>query len=257
MIVRIYETEQEVGKAAAETAASILRDAINEKGEAVFSVATGVSQFEFLKNLTSIASIDWSKTTMFHLDEYVGISGTHPGSFRKYLKERLINKVYPRTTYLIVGDAKDSELECERLSGIVKKKDIDVTFLGIGENGHLAFNDPPANFDTNKPYLIVELDEKCRMQQVREGWFRGINEVPRRAISMSVKQIMKSKNVVCIVPGGRKAQAVKDCFEGDISRDHPGSILRKHNSVFLFLDKNSARLIDKCQLRRQEGEKLD
>lgn len=245
MKVKIYETKQEMAKAAAKEAAKILTGAIKEKGEAVFVAATGASQFEFLKALTSISSIDWSRTTMFHLDEYIGISEHHPASFRRYLKEKLTNKVHPGAVYLIKGEAEDSESECERLNRIIGKKKIDVSFVGIGENGHLAFNDPPADFNTGKPYIIVELDEACRRQQLGEGWFNSLNEVPHKAISMSIKQIMKSRNIICTVPDARKAQAVKDCFEGTISPAYPASILGKHKEVFLFLDKDSAKLLEK------------
>lgn len=245
MKIKIFETKKEMGKVAAERAAEVLEEAIKEKGEAVFVAATGASQFEFLKAFTSMPSIDWSRTTMFHLDEYIGIPENHPASFRKYLKERLINKVHPGTTYLIKGDAEDPELECERLNKIISKKEIDVSFVGIGENGHLAFNDPPADFNTEKPYVVVELNEACRRQQLGEGWFNSLKEVPHRAISMSIKQIMKSRNIICTVPDARKAEAVKDCFEGTISPAHPASILRKHERVFLFLDKDSARLLEK------------
>ena len=245
MKIKIFETKKEMGKVAAERAVEVLEEAIKEKGEAVFVAATGASQFEFLKALTSMPSIDWSRTTMFHLDEYIGIPENHPASFRKYLKERLINKVHPGTTYLIKGDAEDPELECERLNKIISKKEIDVSFVGIGENGHLAFNDPPADFNTEKPYIVVELNEACRRQQLGEGWFNSLKEVPHRAISMSIKQIMKSRNIICTVPDARKAEAVKDCFEGTISPAHPASILRKHERVFLFLDKDSARLLEK------------
>ena len=243
--VRILETKEEMGKAAAERAAGILKKAIKEKNEAAFVAATGASQFEFLEALTNVTSVDWSRTIMFHLDEYIGIPESHPASFRKYLKERLIVKVHPGLVYLINGDAGDPQLECERLNRIISKKEIDVSFVGIGENGHLAFNDPPADFNTEKPYIVVELDEACRRQQLGEGWFKSFNEVPRRAISMSVKQIMKSKNVICTVPDTRKAQAVDDCLEGNISPYHPASILRKHNNAFLFLDRNSAKLLEK------------
>lgn len=245
MEIRVFKTKNDMGKAAAEKAARILIDAIREKGDATFIAATGASQFEFLENLTSISSIDWSKTTMFHLDEYVGIPETHPASFRKYLKEQLINKVHPGNVYLIRGNTKNPESECEHLGRIVKQKEIDLAFVGIGENGHLAFNDPPADFDTKKPYLVVELDDVCRKQQVGEGWFKNFDEVPKKAISMSIKQIMKSKNIICIVPDSRKSQIVKNCLEGDISPDYPASILRNHESVFLFLDKDSIKLLKK------------
>lgn len=246
MKVEVFKTKNDMGKAAAEEAAKILIDAIKEKGEATFMVATGASQFEFLENLTSISSINWSKTTMFHLDEYIGFPENHPASFRKYLKEKLINKVHPGNVYLIKGDAKSSELECERLGKIIKQKEIDVAFVGIGENGHLAFNDPPADFDTTKPYLVVELDDACRKQQLGEGWFKSFDEVPKRAISMSINQIMESKNIICTVPDSRKAQAVKDCFgDQNISPEYPASILKNHERVFLFLDKASAKLFKK------------
>jgi len=245
MKIKIFETKYKMGKAAAEEAARILINAIKEKGEAVFVAATGASQFEFLDNLTNIPSIDWSKTTMFHLDEYVGIPEIHPASFRKYLRERLIGKVHPGNVYLINGGAEDSESECKRLDEIISEKEVDVAFVGIGENGHLAFNDPPANFSTEKSYIVVELDEACRRQQLDEGWFKSLDDVPQRAISMSIRQIMKSKNIICAVPDSRKAQAVKDCLEGNISPNHPASILRNHESVFLFLDRNSAKLLKK------------
>jgi len=243
MKIKVFKTKHSMGKAAAEEAARILLDTIKKKGEATFIAATGASQFEFLENLTNISSIDWSKTTMFHLDEYIGLPETHPASFRKYLKERFINKVHPGNVHLIKGDAKSPELECERLDKIIKQKEIDVAFVGIGENGHLAFNDPPADFDTEKPYLVVELDA-CRKQQLGEGWFKSFDEVPKRAISMSINQIMKSKNIICTVPDMRKAQAVKDCFgDQNISREYPASILKNHENVFLFLDKDSAKLL--------------
>ncbi|MBA7562120.1 glucosamine-6-phosphate deaminase [Candidatus Atribacteria bacterium 1244-E10-H5-B2] len=243
MKVKIFKTKQQMCKAAAKEAARILISTIKEKSEAIFVVATGESQFEFLKNLVSISSIDWSKTVMFHLDEYIGIQETHPASFRKYLRERLINKVPLKNFYLINGNAEEPEAECERLGKIINEKRVDVTFVGIGENGHLAFNDPPANFETKKPYIVVELDEICRRQQFGEGWFKSFNEVPYKAISMSINQIMKSKNIICTVPDGRKSQAVKDCLECDISIYHPASILKKHKNTFLFLDKNSAELL--------------
>jgi len=197
MNINIYSSKQIMGEAAAQKAAEILKDAINNKGEANFVIATGASQFEFLENLIKIKSIDWSKTTMFHLDEYVGLPEDHPASFRKYLKDRFISKVNPGHFYFVQGDALDPKQECERLNQIISQKEIDVSFVGIGENGHLAFNDPPADFGTEKPYIVVQLDEVCRKQQLGEGWFKSLDDVPKRAISMSVKQIIKSKNIIC------------------------------------------------------------
>ena len=241
MKIKIFNTKESMGKVAAEKATEILLDAIKEKGEANFVIATGASQFEFLDNLTKITSIDWSKTTMFHLDEYVGLSEDHPASFRKYLKDRFINKVHPGNFYLVKGETEDPKKECDRLNGIISQKEIDVAFVGIGENGHLAFNDPPADFDTEKAYIIVELDDACRRQQLGEGWFKSFEDVPKKAISMSVKQILKSKHIICTVPDKRKAQAVKDCFKGEkISPDCPASILKKHENCFVFLDDQSS-----------------
>ena len=241
MKIKIFNTKESMGKAAAEKASEILLDAIKEKGEANFVIATGASQFEFLDNLTKITSIDWSKTTMFHLDEYVGLSEDHPASFRKYLKDRFINKVHPGNFYLVKGETEDPKKECDRLNGIISQKEIDVAFVGIGENGHLAFNDPPADFDTEKAYIIVELDDACRRQQLGEGWFKSFEDVPKKAISMSVKQILKSKHIICTVPDKRKAQAVKDCFKGEkISPDCPASILKEHKNCFVFLDDQSS-----------------
>lgn len=241
MKIYILNSKENMGKAAAEKAAEILRKAIKEKGKANFIAATGVSQFEFLDHLTKITSLDWGETTMFHLDEYIGLSEDHPASFRRYLQERLISKVHPGKVFLIAGDAPDPEEECERLNDIISQYEIDVAFVGIGENGHLAFNDPPADFETEKPYIIVELDTACRRQQLGEGWFNSLEEVPQKAISMSVNQIMKAKNIICTVPDKRKAQAVKDCFGGEeISPYYPASILKRHDHCYVFLDEQSA-----------------
>lgn len=241
MKIYILNSKENMGKAAAEKAAEILREAIKEKGKANFIAATGASQFEFLDHLTKITSLEWGETTMFHLDEYIGLSEDHPASFRRYLQERLISKVHPGKVFLIAGDAPDPEEECERLNDIISQYEIDVAFVGIGENGHLAFNDPPADFETEKPYIIVELDTACRRQQLGEGWFNSLEEVPQKAISMSVKQIMKAKNIICTVPDKRKAQAVKDCFGGEeISPYYPASILKRHDHCYVFLDEQSA-----------------
>ncbi len=245
MNIHVSETKEEMGAAAAVRAAELLKSAISEKGQAAFIVATGASQFEFLDALTSTPGIDWSKTTMFHLDEYVGLPMTHPASFRRYLTDRLVDKVHPGTVNLVAGDADDPHEECARLDAIITKYTIDVAFVGIGENGHLAFNDPPADFETEKPYLVVELDEACRRQQMGEGWFPTLDDVPTRAISMSIKQIMKSRAILCIVPDSRKAEAVKNCLEQDISPIYPASILRTHPNVDMFLDTQAAALLNK------------
>jgi len=241
--IQVYDTKEACGAAAADRAAATLRNAIEAKGHASFVAATGASQFEFLQSLTEQRAIDWEKTTMFHLDEYIGLPEDHPASFRRYLKERLIGRVHPGRVHLIQGDAEDPSAECRRLNRIISLETIDVAFVGIGENGHLAFNDPPADFDTEDPYIVVELDEACRKQQFGEGWFSSMDEVPRKAISMSVRQIMKAQTIICTVPDKRKAEAVRKCLEGEISPWHPASILRKHPKTFLYLDRDSASLL--------------
>lgn len=243
--LNISSNKEEASKKAASKAASLLSQAISEKGEAVFVIATGLSQVDFLHNLTEHKSVDWNLTTMFHLDEYIGLAKDHRASFRRFLRERFLKEVNPGTVNFIEGSSDNPEAECRRLNSLISGVDVDVAFVGIGENGHLAFNDPPANFSTNDPYIIVDLDEKCRKQQVGEGWFDTVQEVPEKAISMSIQQIMNSKNIICTVPGQRKAKAVKDCFEGEISPDYPASILRRHKRAFVYLDGESAALIEK------------
>jgi glucosamine-6-phosphate deaminase len=179
---------------------------------------------------------------MFHLDEYVGLPDTHPASFRAYLRERLINKT-GIADYHLINPGKDPAAECRRVGNLILQAPIDVAFVGIGENGHLAFNDPPADFETEEPYLVVDLDLRCRQQQLGEGWFPGIDDVPKRAISMSVRQIMKSRAILCIVPEIRKAPAVKATLSEPVSPSVPASILRTHQNATLFLDRESASLL--------------
>ena len=243
MDVQVFDAKDKLGQAAAEHAAEIIRRAIAARGEACLIAATGASQFEFLDALVRQPNIDWRKTIFFHLDEYVGLSESHPASFRKYLKERIADRVHPGRFYFVEGERPDPQAECRRLGEIISQYIVDAAFVGIGENGHLAFNDPPADFETEEPYLVVELDEACRRQQVGEGWFSSLEEVPRKAISMSVKQILKSRHILCVVPDKRKAQAVKDCLESEISPWHPASILRRHPATTLFLDSDSALLL--------------
>jgi glucosamine-6-phosphate deaminase len=180
---------------------------------------------------------------MFHLDEYIGLSSEHPASFRRYLRERLTSRVPIGTAHFIAGDAVDLAGEVARLNQLLAATPIDVAFVGIGENGHLAFNDPPADFTTETPYLIVTLDEACRRQQMGEGWFKALEDVPRRAVSMSVRQIMKAAQIICTVPERRKAQAIKNCLEGEAGPMVPASILRIHPACSLFLDAESASLL--------------
>ena len=245
MKIEVLRAKDEGGTAAAEKAAEILRKAIATGGQASFVAATGASQFEFLKALTKQTSIDWSRTTLYHLDEYIGLPADHPASFRRYLRERLIDPVHPGRVHFIQGDVEDPMAECARLNRMISGDRIDVAFVGIGENGHLAFNDPPADFRAEEPYRIVELDEACRRQQMNEGWFPSLADVPRLAISMSIRQIMKSEAIVGTVPEKRKAQAVKQCLEGEVSPWHPASILREHPNVTIYLDQDSASLLDR------------
>ncbi len=245
MDLNICSNKVETSKKAAKKAAGLLNKAIAIKGQAVFVLATGVSQLEFLSHLVEIDSIDWTKTTAFHLDEYVGLSPDHRASFRKYLDENFFDNLNVSTVHKIKGEKDNPKDECARLNDIIKDLAIDVAFLGIGENGHIAFNDPPADFDTDDPYIVVELDKRCREQQVGEGWFDSVDDVPKRAISMSVRQIMGARNIVCTVPGKRKAEAVKTCLTGEVSPEQPASILLRHDNAHFYLDRESASLLDK------------
>lgn len=242
MKLKIFEDKRSLSEAAAQQASAILRATIAKQGRARIVAATGASQLDFLDTLTKSAGIDWSRVEMFHLDEYVGLPITHGASFRKYLLENLISKTGISNYHLLDGESNPDEV-IRRVGKELLSAPIDVAFVGIGENGHLAFNDPPADFQTDEPYLIVELDEACRRQQVGEGWFANISEVPQRAISMSVRQILKAKEIVAVVPDARKAQAVKACMEGEISPAAPVSILRTHAATTLYLDRKSAALL--------------
>jgi len=242
MLIKVFDDKNSLARAAAEQAASSLRKVLHDAGRARIIAATGASQFEFLDALTAMSGIEWPRVEMFHLDEYIGLAASHPASFRKYLRERLISKTGITKYYFLDGEG-DVQKVLREVSSELASASIDVAFVGIGENGHLAFNDPPADFQTEEPYIIVELDEPCRRQQVGEGWFKGLSEVPKRAISMSVSQILKSREILCIVPDARKAQAVKSCFEGEISPLAPASILRTHANTTVFLDKLSASLL--------------
>lgn len=243
MQINISINAQELGIKSGKQAATLIKGAIKNKGNANIILATGASQFETLNELISDKEIDWSKVVMFHLDEYIDLPETSPASFRKYLKERFINKVMPlKACYLINGET-DPLTECERLNTIIQQHPIDVALVGIGENGHLAFNDPPADFYTTNPYIIVNLDEPCRTQQFNEGWFKTMNDVPRQAISMSIKQIMLSGAIICSVPDKRKAEAVKNCLSGKINNMFPASILQSHDHCICYLDEYSASLL--------------
>lgn len=240
MRVSVLANAVELGKTAASVAARHILEAIKIQGRANLILATGASQFEILAHLT-MADIPWTKVTMFHLDEYLDLPFHHPASFRKYLTERFLEKIDFACTYHLIDGEQVPALECQRMSALIKQHPIDVALVGIGENGHLAFNDPPADFETEEPYIVVHLDEACRRQQFGEGWFKTMEEVPRQAISMSIRQILKSKIIITSVPDARKAEAVKNTLERPIGPDFPASILRTHPQCYLFLDQLSAQ----------------
>jgi glucosamine-6-phosphate deaminase len=231
-----------MSRAAAGEAAVALRNAIRAKGDARLIAATGASQIDFLQALTEAPDIDWSRVEMFHLDEYIGLPITHPASFRRYLLDRLIGQVGMGRYHLLDGE-NDPQETADRVGRMLAEHPVDLACVGIGENGHLAFNDPPADFTTEQPYLIVKLDDRCRQQQVGEGWFESVEDVPARAISMSVRQILKALQIIAVVPDARKAVAVKACVEGAVSPMAPASILQTHPNTMLLLDSDSAAML--------------
>jgi glucosamine-6-phosphate deaminase len=239
MQIQTFIDRKSMSRAAARHAAQVLCDVIVAQGRARIIAATGASQIEFLEALVAVPGIDWARVEMFHLDEYVGLPIDHPASFRRYLLERLIEPAGIASYHLLDGE-RDARLVADEAGSAIALAPIDVAFVGIGENGHLAFNDPPADFETECPYLVVKLDEACRRQQVGEGWFASVDEVPVEAISMSVRQILKSRTILCIVPDARKAPAVETCLEGEISPMAPASILQTHPATTVYLDRASA-----------------
>ena len=243
MRIEICGDRKALGAQAAQDAAQLIQDAIDNKGSARIIAATGASQFDFLTSLTQVRDMDWGKVTMFHLDEYVGLPESHPASFRKYLKERLIARVKIGTCHLLNPEP-DPAAECRRVGALLQQASVDVAFVGIGKNGHLAFNDPPADFETEEPYLLVTPDKESRRQQLGEGWFSSLEEVPLRAISMSIRQILKAQAILCIVPEARKAQAVRVTLEGSVTPMVPASILKEHPNTTLYLDRDSASLLE-------------
>ena len=244
MQTRVFPDKVSLGEAAAGEAASALRDTLARQGRACVVAATGASQFEFLEALVRAPDVDWRRTVFFHLDEYVGLPATHPASFRRYLKERLADRIHPGAFHFIEGDRPDPEAEARRVGELIRGCEIDLAFVGIGENGHLAFNDPPADFATEEPYIVVRLDEACRRQQLGEGWFPSLEDVPRRAISMSIRQIMKARRILCVVPDARKAAAVRDTLTGEVSPWRPASALQRHPAATVYLDVDSAALLE-------------
>lgn len=243
MKIQRHSSIAALADAAAAQGAAAINAAIAARGKATIIVATGASQFAMLERLIA-ADIDWSAVTAFHLDEYVGLDKTHPASFRRYLQERFVDRLPVLREFVMVdGDAADIDTELARLNARIGQETIDVCFAGIGENCHLAFNDPPADFDTEQPYIVVELDDACRRQQFGEGWFPSLAAVPARAVSMSVQQILKSRQIVLSVPDARKAEAVRHAVEGPVSKLYPASILQQHPDTTLHLDPPAASLL--------------
>lgn len=244
MRLQILEDRISLGNAAAAQASAAMKRAIAAYGRVRIIGASAASQFEFLEVLTGTPGIDWKSVELFHLDEYIGLPMTHPASFCKFLQDRLIAKAGVTRYHLLNGEEDPGEV-IRRTNQAITAAPIDVAFVGIGENGHLAFNDPPADFETEEPYIVVNLDEACRRQQVGEGWFADLEAVPKRAISMSVRQVLRAREILAVVPGPKKAVAIKACFDGPISPMAPSSILRTHANATVYLDRESAALLSK------------
>lgn len=246
MKIHVDSTAEQMGNRAAQETARRIRAAVQANGVCRILLSTGASQFEMLDALTKMEDIPWNQVVMFHLDEYVGMPMTHPASFRKYLKERFIDKVHPGAYFFVNGEG-DIQKNIETLTQEIRKAPIDVALVGIGENGHIAFNDPPADFETHEAYIVVNLDDRCKKQQLGEGWFATMADVPNQAISMTVYQIMQSKAILSVVPGLRKAQAIQNTLEApQVTNRIPATKLREHSDWELFLDSDSASLA-KCQ----------
>jgi glucosamine-6-phosphate deaminase len=241
-----YESAEALGRAAAARGAAAVRAAVAARGSARVIAATGAAQFTFLEALRHEPEVLWQAVTFFHLDEYVGLPATHPASFRRFLQERIVEPLRPGHFEFVDGSHPQPKQECARLERLIQAAPIDVAFVGVGENGHLAFNDPPADFVTRRAYLVVQLDDACRRQQVGEGWFKTIDDVPRQAISMSVSQILATREILAIVPEARKARAVHECFDGPVSVDHPASALQQHAHTTIYLDAQSASLLERA-----------
>jgi glucosamine-6-phosphate deaminase len=239
MRISVHADATALGAAAAAEVAHAINEAVDARGRARIIVATGASQFTFLDALVARTDVPWPQVDAFHLDEYIGLPLSHKASFRKYLQERLFSRVPVGSAWLLDGEA-DPAVVAAAAGAAISEAPIDVCCCGIGENAHLAFNDPPADFATESPYLVVNLDEACRMQQVGEGWFAGLADVPTQALSMSVRQILKSRHIFCMVPDERKAAAVQASLEGPVTSEVPASILQTHASMRLFLDPASA-----------------
>lgn len=243
LTISIHDDRNALGRASAALAARELAAACRRGGSATLVVATGSSQFEVLRELAADPGIPWPAITIFHLDEYIGLTPDHPASFRRFLRDRLIDRLpVPPAAFHELDGCAEPAAECRRLELLVPSGDFDVALIGIGENGHLAFNDPPADFATTAPYHVVSLAEACRQQQVGEGWFATLVDVPNRALSMSVRRILATKTLICSVPDRRKAEAVRTAVAGPVTPAVPASILQQHPRCYLHLDRESAAL---------------
>lgn len=243
MLVHILDSNRKLGQMAADDFARLVSDIAHRQRHAAVILATGNSQLTFFSPLVEKKEIPWGKVTVFHMDEYLGMSDQHPASFARYIRERLVDHVHPAAFYPMRGDSSDVEKELTRYAGLIRKSPPDVCVLGIGENGHLAFNDPPANFDAKEVIHVVHLDLRCRQQQVNEGHFQTIDDVPKHAITLTVPALLAVRNVIAVVPEGRKAEAVKAALEGPVTEDCPASILRTKSNVTMYLDRESSSLL--------------
>ena len=251
MKVKVFPSKTAMGAAAAADAAASIRNAADAAGRARCIFATGASQLEFVDALVAIPGVPWEAVEFFHLDEYVGLKASHPASFRRYLRERVLDRVSVAAAYLLDGEG-NAEAVCAETGKVLAEAPVDVAFVGIGENGHLAFNDPPADLETESPYIVVALDDACRRQQVGEGWFSNVEEVPTHAISMSIRQILKARRIQCVVPDARKAEAVARCLEGPVTPTAPASVLQNHPNVTVYLDEPAAvQLSGRVPLERE------
>lgn len=248
--IHVHESSIELAQAAAVNAARILQGAVSQKGSARLVLSTGASQLEMLSELRK-QSVSWEKVEMFHLDEYIGISALHPSSFRRYLREHFTRHVSLKSVHEVVTEG-DVAKQIEHLTFQLRQRPVDLSLIGIGENAHIAFNDPPADLQTRAAFLVVDLDENCKRQQVREGWFPSVHSVPSQAVSMSVYEIMQSRRIISVVPYAVKARAVKDAVTMTASAEIPASILRMHPQWDLYLDQESSSLLNESDL----GEEL-
>ena len=257
MHLNVFPDRKSLATVAAQQGAAAIRRAIAAHGTARIVAASAASQIEFLEALIAVPGIDWSRVELFHLDEYIGLPAEHPASFCRFLQERLIVKTGIPVCHFLRGDQDMAEV-IRHANKAISEAPVHVAFVGIGENGHLAFNDPPADFATEEPFIVVELDQACRRQQVGEGWFASLDEVPKHAISMSIRQVLKAEEILAIVPGPLKAKAIQACMEGPVNPAAPASILRTHGNAAIYLDQDSAAMLSQDAVRaftrREAGE---